>query len=220
MYETLPLHVRPGIAGADLEEAASDYAWQHRWDQWPATWQELVSALGETPPLASTYAVARRLHFHFAHAALCDFTHAALTTFPADTFLTQLHDAALAVLGDPSAWAPLLRTATGGTSKSAHVLLTTAFVAASVPAGTLSAAIGIAEGLASSGDAVAAYRAVSLQRRAGRNLEALNACEAACLAAANAGPALGDHLAERLLVERHLITTQLDQAAAAHQPPA
>lgn len=209
-----PPELRADHPSSGREVIASDCAWRHRWESWPSSWPDLLAASGGQPSLTVVYAVARRLHFHFAHEALHDFASAALVSFPDDVFLCQLRDAARAVLGDPEAWESLLRAAAGGNPKVQHILLTSAFTAMAVPERVLSEALEVSAHLTSTGDPVAAYRHVSLLRRTGRLQEAFVACEAACLLAAQAGPHLGEHLSERLLVERLLVTAALDRLAA------
>lgn len=200
--------------------AASDLAWVHRWESWPTSAGEVREAaigLGATlQELRFAYwCAARRLHYAFAHRMLASFADEAVALDGPDEFLELLGHAGRAVSeGDAPSWRALQDAASGSVlpaSKAMHVLLTSVYTAAHVPEETLAAALEMAREAAASGDVVASYRVVSLLRRAGRPAEAFAALDDACgaLASGTVAAGLADHLSERLVTERALLTESL-----------
>lgn len=196
---------------------ASDLAWAHRWEPWPTSAAELREAAAQFGATCQElqfayWCAARRLHYAFAHKMLTVFTDEAVRLDGPDEFLELLGHAGRAVSqGDSPSWQALTAAAAGSSlpaRKAMHILLTSVYTASHVPDETLTAALDMARGAAASGDAVAAYRVVSLLRRAGRTADAFAALEEACgaLASGTVTPALADHLSERLVTERALLT--------------
>ena len=206
--------------------AASDLAWVHRWEPWPTAAGELRSAAeafgASGQELRFAYwCAARRLHYAFAHTMLARFADEALALDGPDAFLELLGHAGHAVAGgDALSWRALCAAVSGSAlpgGKGMHVLLTSVYTAAEVPDEVLALALEMARGAAASGDVVAAYRVVSLLRRAGRLAEAFAAVEEACgvLASGLVAPPLADHLSERLVTERVLLIESLARVAQA-----
>jgi hypothetical protein len=121
--------------------------------------------------------------------------------------------------GDDDAWADLAEAAAASGGRVAHIFLSAVFAAAEVPPQVLQDGLRVADALRATGDPVAAYRRVSLLRRAGHPRCAILACDDAngVLAAGHASFELADHLSERLIVERNLAIAELDRRTAAGQ---
>lgn len=205
------------LAGSDpalIEGEASDIAWVYRWAPWPHDFADLVEAgLPSADHVRiAAYLCARRLHYAFAHQLLDSFTDAALAHIPGDGFLKVLNLAAKAALSSSETdWDSLLGTVMMAPStKRVHIALSTTFAAEHAPPVAAEIALSLAQPLADKGDVVAAYRAVSFLRRLGRWDEAFIAVENATRILVVAAPdqEFGDHMSERLLVERHMVTTR------------
>ena len=97
---------------------------------------------------------------------------------------------------------------------AAHVFQTAVYISADAPRDVLERALVLARSLAENKDIIAMYRIVSLLRRLGRGEESLKAGMLVNeeIIVGRHSAKLSDHLAERVLVERHLVIAGLSAA--------
>ena len=100
---------------------------------------------------------------------------------------------------------------------AAHVFLTAVYISADAPRDVLERALVLARSLAENRDIIVMYRIVSLLRQLGRSAESLKAGMLVNeeIIVGRHSAKLSDHLAKRVLVERHLVISSLSAAQLA-----